>query len=116
MVIVHRQGFILSRDIENACIETELSLIDTDWVTSRIIQQDIPILEEAPKSEDNSKVEAHRNENFSMETTRTSNEVSSIQHIGRESSGTMPDGIYYCRGKDFLMKQGWKSKMVSTSY
>ena len=64
MVIVHRQGFILSRDIENACIETELSLIDTDWVTSRIIQQDIPILEEAPKSEDNSKVEAHRNENF----------------------------------------------------
>lgn len=38
MVIVHRQGFILSRDIDNACIETELFLIDTDWVTSRIIQ------------------------------------------------------------------------------
>ena len=37
MVIAHRQGFILSREIEDACIETELSLIDTDWVTSRII-------------------------------------------------------------------------------
>ena len=38
MVIAHRLGFILSRDIEDVCIETELSLINTDWVTSRIIQ------------------------------------------------------------------------------
>lgn len=48
MVIARRQGFILSRDIENACIETDLGLIDTEWISSHIIQEDIPILDEDP--------------------------------------------------------------------
>lgn len=55
MVIANRQGFILSPDIEDACIETELSLIDTDWVSSRIVQQNIPVLDEVPEKKHNIK-------------------------------------------------------------
>lgn len=99
MVIARRQGFILSRDVENACIETDLGLIDTEWVSSHIIQQDIPILDDEPGT--GSDLEGRNSE---VETKKTEakdiNQPSVIQCTGR-SSGAIPDGIYYCHGKGF---------------
>ena len=99
MVIARRQGCILSRDVENACIETDLGLIDTEWVSSHIIQQDIPILDDEPGTGSN--LEGRNSE---VETKKTEakdiNQPSVIQRTGR-SSGAIPDGIYYCHGKGF---------------
>ncbi|MGN1381495.1 MAG: DUF4357 domain-containing protein [Eubacterium sp.] len=103
MVIARRQGFILSRDVENACIETDLGLIDTEWISSHIIQEDIPILDEEPRRQDNS---GDKNHNDEVSDVTSPSEVTdepqapAIQRTGR-STGAIPDGIYYCRGKGF---------------
>jgi hypothetical protein len=99
MVIARRQGFILSRDIENACIETDLGLIDTEWVSSHIIKEDIPILDEEPGKQDNSGDQKLKNIPSSLNNI---NELPAptIQRTGR-STGAIPDGTYYCRGKGF---------------
>jgi hypothetical protein len=99
----HRQGFILSRDIENACIETDLGLIDTEWVSSHIIKEDIPILDEEPGRKDNSGGKNHNNEMRdvpSLSAVINEPHAPAIQRTGR-SAGAIPDEIYYCRGKGF---------------
>jgi hypothetical protein len=99
MVIARRQGFILSRDIENACIETDLGLIDTEWISSHIIQEDIPILDEDPVTRSGLEGKNRRVESEDTQTKDT-NESAVTLRTGR-SSGVIPDGIYYCRGKEF---------------
>ena len=98
MVIANRQGFILSPDIEDACIETELSLIDTDWVSSRIVQQNIPVLDEVPEKKHNiKKIEKSTPYEEVIETPQK-NDVFE-KHPSTKTSTIIPDGVYYCRGK-----------------
>lgn len=99
MVIARRQGFILSRDVENACIETDLGLIDTEWISSHIIQEDIPILDEEPERRDTSGDRNHKDESKDIPSVATI-KPPITQSTGR-SSGAIPDGIYYCRGKGY---------------
>lgn len=113
MVIARRQGFILSRDVENACIETDLGLIDTEWISSHIIQEDIPILDEEPERHGTLGDRKHKDEPKDNPPVVTNKPP--IQSTGR-SSGAIPDGIYYCRGKGFSyearMKDGSKKRQL----
>lgn len=107
MVIARRQGFILSRDIENACIETDLGLIDTEWISSHIIQEDISILDEKPERHGTLGDRKHKDEPKDIPSVVTNKPP--IQSTGR-SSGAIPDGIYYCRGKGFSYEARMEAK------
>lgn len=98
MVIAARQGYILSEDIVNACIETELSLPDTDWVSGHIVKHNISVLDRAP--EGNKVVRGVQNKMQPDLTTKTSCESNVFEkHPSRKLSKTIPEGIYYCKGK-----------------